>query len=170
MCLTVLSFRDTFSVTWDPSWLTPFWGQLFPVLLLGKNINEIIPKELYARAVFTYVCYCGGKVLIMAVESVVFMMICEPPLLFPCQVANVRLCDANEEGGTAGRRLLLHWLSVLRRNRLCHRPWFAVLTLHINIDRLHFYLFSCSKLAGSSTQAQTVHRNSKDLSNLCVLC
>lgn len=35
----VLSFRDTFSVTWDPSWLTPFLGQLFPVLSLGKNIK-----------------------------------------------------------------------------------------------------------------------------------
>lgn len=38
------------------------------------------------------------------------------------QVADVRLCDADEAGGTAGRRLLLHRLPVLRSHRLRHRP------------------------------------------------
>lgn len=33
----IVSFRGTFSVTWDPSWLMLFWAQLFPVLLLGRT-------------------------------------------------------------------------------------------------------------------------------------
>lgn len=46
-------------------------------------------------------------------------------LLFVLQVADVWLCDANEAGGTAGWRLLLHRLPVFWSHRLCHRPWYV---------------------------------------------
>lgn len=63
-------------------------------------------------------------------------------LLLLHQVADVWLRDANEAGGTAGRRLLLHRLSVLRSHCLCHRPWyicfFSYLQLMLVINQILF--------------------------------
>lgn len=42
-------FRDTFSATWDPSWLMPFWGQSFPVLLSGKSIPQCPSTGVHMR-------------------------------------------------------------------------------------------------------------------------
>ncbi len=83
-------------------------------------------------------------------------------LLFPHQAADVRLCDADEAGGTAGRRLLLHWLSVLWSHRLCHRPRcvsllikvFSCANFTLIINRIRFYLLNCPKLVGNSAKTQ----------------
>lgn len=44
---------------------------------------------------------------VTGVKVPMFVLMGKIPL-FLLQVADVRLCDANEEGGTAGWRLLLH--------------------------------------------------------------
>lgn len=75
-------------------------------------------KTLYAGVLLVYVIY-GGVKFHSDFDNV------QNHLVFFCQVADVWLCDANEAGGTAGWRLLLHRLSVLWRHRLCHRPWFV---------------------------------------------
>lgn len=46
-------------------------------------------------------------------------------LLYLLQVADVWLRDANEAGGTAGRRLFLHRLPVFRSHCVRHRPRYA---------------------------------------------
>lgn len=65
------------------------------------------------------------------------MVIMQNRLLFVLQVADVWLCDANEAGGTAGRRLLLHRLPVFWSHRLCHRPWYVRSFLVVRVCPAH---------------------------------
>lgn len=114
--LTLLSFRDIFFGTWDPSWLTPFSGQSFPVLLLGKRLNlQLLQKIFYylkksknMKAIrpcdfTTLVQLCTFKVIVVYDDGQNHLLV-----LFFHQVADVWLCDANEAGGPAEWRLFLH--------------------------------------------------------------
>lgn len=113
-----------------------FLGTVISCFVIGWEYSTF-DKTLYARAVFIYVNYCGVQVSIMAIKISVAYGDMQNRLLFVLQVADVWLCDANEAGGTAGRRLLLHRLPVFWSHRLCHRPWYVRSFLVLRVFPAH---------------------------------